>query len=144
MTRKNAGAFASKWSKEEKPDPRIAEAVQASAAGGEFSCLQCEQLATELQVKIGKVGVTLDLLEIRIARCQLGLFGYAPESRIVKPAPAVSPDIERAIRHALVNDRLPCIAAWSIAKSFELPRMDVSAACEALKIKIKPCQVGAF
>jgi hypothetical protein len=144
MTRKDAGNFASKWSKGEKPDPQIAEGIKAGAAGGGFSCLQCEQLAKDLQVKIGKVGVTLDLLEIRIAQCQLGLFGYAPESRIVKPAPAVSPEVERAIRHALVNDRLPCIAAWSIAKRFELPKMDVAAACETLKIKVKPCQLGAF
>ena len=142
--RKDAGSFASKRSTVEKPDPRIAEAVKAKASGGEFSCFQAEQLAVELQVPMGDIGVTLDLLEIRIAHCQLGLFGYSPESRIVRPASSVSPDMEHAIRQALVNDRLPCSAAWSIAETSGLPRMAVAEACEFLKFKIKPCQLGAF
>ncbi len=144
MTKKDAGAFASKRPKGEIPEPRIAKAVQEKAAGGEFSCLQAEKITADLQVTMDKVGATLDLLGIRIAKCQLGLFGYAPESRIVKPAPVVSQEMEGTIRQALINNRLPCIAAWSVASAFGLPRMNVAEACEALKIKIKPCQLGAF
>ena len=91
-----------------------------------------------------KIGATLDLMGVRIARCQLGLFGYVPESRVVKPASSVEPKIEGAIRQALINGRLPCMAAWDIAKSFSQTRMSVAEACETLKIKIKPCQLGAF
>ncbi len=83
-------------------------------------------------------------MEIEISKCQLGLFGYSPEKMVVKAAEAVQPDLEKAIRSALMNDRLPCAAAWSIAETSGMPKMAVSSACEALKIKVKPCQLGAF
>ena len=54
------------------------------------------------------------------------------------------PEVAAAIRDALENDRLPCRAAWEIAERFGLRKMAVSGACEALGIKIKPCQMGAF
>ena len=144
MTRKEAGSFATKRDAGEKLDPRIAEAVQAKTVDNEFSCHHAEQLAGDLQAPMEKIGATLDLMGIRISRCQLGLFGYAPESRVVKPAPSIEPKIEEAIRQSLVNGRLPCLAVWAIAKNFGRPRMNVAEACEALKIKIKPCQLGAF
>jgi len=144
MTRKDAGSFAAKRSPDETLDPRVAAAIQEQAVKKEYSCLQAEELAVHLQIGIEKVGVALDLLEIRMVSCQLGLFGYAPESRIVRPAASVSPDMEDAIRQALVNGRLPCLAAWAIAERKGTSRMAVSSACEALKIKIKPCQLGAF
>lgn len=144
MTRKDAGSFAAKRAGGEKADPRIAEAVKAKTVDNEFSCRDAEKLAADLHVTMGQVGNTLDLQEIRISQCQLGLFGYAPESRIVKAAASVSEDMEQSIRDALANGRLPCLAAWTIAERFGLPRMKVAEACEALKIKIKPCQLGAF
>lgn len=144
MTRKDAGAFASKRPKSEKPDPRIAEALTTKVTGGELPCHQAEQIAASLQVDLGNVGAALDLMGIRITRCQLGLFGYTPESRIVKPAASVPPNMDDAIRQALVHDRLPCAAAWAISKTVGVPRLKVAEACEALKIKIKPCQLGAF
>jgi hypothetical protein len=83
-------------------------------------------------------------MEIELSKCQLGLFGYSPQKMVVKPAETVQADLERAIRRALMNDRLPCAAAWNIAETFGIPKMEVSSACEALKIKVKPCQLGAF
>ena len=44
----------------------------------------------------------------------------------------------------LAEKKLSCRAAWDIAHRFKVPKMAVSAACEALNIKIKPCQLGAF
>ena len=86
----------------------------------------------------------MDLLKIKLAKCQLGLFGYTPERVIVKPADKVSPELEYAIRGRLVDERLPCAQAWEIAEELSLKKMDVSCAAEALGIKIKPCQLGAF
>jgi hypothetical protein len=91
-----------------------------------------------------KVGETLDLLEIRLKRCQLGLFGFAGKKLIVEPAAEVSPELEKAIRGSLADRRLSCLSAWKIADEMGIARMDVTSACEALKIKIKPCQLGAF
>jgi hypothetical protein len=84
------------------------------------------------------------MLNINIVQCQLGLFGLDGKQKKVKAAPSVAPDLEAAIRKALVNGRLPCAAAWEIAARLDVKRLDVCAACENLKIKVKPCQLGAF
>jgi len=90
------------------------------------------------------VGFTIDSLEIHIVKCQLGLHGYQPDKKKVKSADSVPSELEKGIREALVDDRLPCTFAWEIAKRFDLPKMEVSSACEALKIKISSCQLGTF
>ena len=43
-----------------------------------------------------------------------------------------------------VKERLSCLSAWEIAEETGSTRMAISSACEKLKIKIKPCQLGAF
>ncbi len=125
------------------PDPDIAEALRNAAEKGSLSCAAAARLADFLRKDMGVIGMHMDLLEIQLTRCQLGLFGY-PQGRIVNAAYAVPPDLERAIRSVLRDGRLPCLASWEIARRFDMPKMEVAAACEALKIKIKPCQLGAF
>jgi hypothetical protein len=90
------------------------------------------------------VGKTADLMEYRLVKCQLGLFGYKPGSDILTPATPENPAVVEAIRNGLVDGRLPCKTAWKIAADHDVRKMTVSAACEALGIKIKPCQLGAF
>ena len=72
------------------------------------------------------------------------LFGYGPQRRIVEPAESVTPALKEAIEASLVDNRLPCRVAWGIADKMGLKKMDVSSACEALKIKIGGCQIGSF
>jgi len=74
----------------------------------------------------------------------MGLYGYTPDRRIVKPASEVSPELEEAIRKALVDGRIKCISCWEIAKDFGIAKMDVASACETLHIRIFSCQLGAF
>jgi hypothetical protein len=109
-----------------------------------ISCATAEEIARVRQVSIEEAGVALDLLNINIVKCQLGLFGYSPQKKIVQEALEVDSSLKDEIQKALAGGRLPCAAAWEIARKLQLPRMRVSAACEALQIKIKPCQLGAF
>jgi hypothetical protein len=118
----------------------IAEKVQ----NNELPCAVAFYIAEKLAISPAEVGAYADGHKLRLVKCQLGLFGYEPEKRIVKPADSVSADLESAIRHALVNDRLPCKSAWALAKKLNVRKMAVSSACDALGIKIKPCQLGAF
>ncbi|MBW1802450.1 MAG: hypothetical protein JRJ85_17180, partial [Deltaproteobacteria bacterium] len=111
---------------------------------GTISCAVAFNIAGELNVSPGEVGFTLDFLEIPIIKCQLGLHGYGPKRKIVEPGEKVSNELESVIREMLVNGRLPCASAWQIAERFGLRKMEVSSACEALKIKISSCQLGAF
>lgn len=143
MTHSDAGRYSAKHVPGGIPDERIADAIREKTEGGEIACAEAERMGAALNVPLAEIGRTLDLLELRISRCQLGLFGY-PEGKAVHPAAAVAPDFEAAIRGRLAEGRLPCKAAWEIAAERRISRMEVSSACETLKIRIKPCQLGAF
>jgi len=144
MSHHDAGRYKSKHPSAGEVRKGLAEAVAEAASGGTISCARAEKVASGLQLSMKEVGVAVDLAEIRIDKCQLGLFGYGTKKMAVKPAESVTPDMEQALRRSLVNGRLPCLAAWELAVRFGVKRMDVSAACEALRIKVKPCQLGAF
>jgi hypothetical protein len=144
MTHRDAGHYSNKHGPGDTPNPAVAEAVQEKARDGQIGCAQVFAVASEQGVSPADAGRTLDLLEIKLNKCQLGLFGYPSGKSIVEPADQVSPELESAIRSGLVSERLPCAAAWKIAEELNLRKMDVSSAAEALGIKIKPCQLGAF
>jgi hypothetical protein len=144
MTHKDAGNYSAKHASDNRLNKEIAQAIEKRTVGAEITCAEASHIAGELNMPMGEVGVAMDLLEIRITRCQMGLFGYGDKKTVIEPAETVSSELEKSIREALVNGRLPCAASWEIAERFKFPKMNVTAACEALKIKIKPCQLGAF
>ncbi len=126
------------------PDAEIQSKIMQRAKEGELACAVAFDAAAKLGISPAEVGQYTDRAKLRLVKCQLGLFGYQPEKRIVKPVDSVSPELETAIRNELVNDRLPCKSAWALAKKFGVRKMAISGACETLGIKIKPCQLGAF
>jgi hypothetical protein len=144
MTHADKGRYSAKHAPGGKPDEKIAAAVHEKAASGKLACEDAERIGARLGAALADVGRTIDLIEIRISRCQLGLFGYDAEGKSVRPAEQVAPELESAVRSRLAGGRLPCAAAWEVAAVMKIPRMKVSSACEKLKIKIKPCQLGAF
>jgi len=144
MTHEEKGHFRQKHSPDRKLNERVTAAVKGKVKDGAMACAVAFEVAESLGVPPGEVGFTLDSLEVNIVKCQLGLFGYAPVKRIVKPAERVPPDLEKAIRGALVKDRLPCSSSWALAEKRRLKKMEISSACEALGIKIGPCQLGTF
>ena len=127
-----------------RQNEQLIEAIQGKAIAGTISCAAMFTIIDGLAIEPVEAGRALDLMDISIVKCQLGLFGYSPEKKIVKPAESVSEDMNREIQACLKDGRLPCADAWVIAKKLKAPKMDVSAACEKLGIKIKPCQLGAF
>jgi len=144
MSRKDAGHYAGKHEPGLVVNPVLRDAFSKRASKQEFSCAVAFEVARELGVSPDAVGRAADLLELRLVKCQLGLFGYHPKKNIVKPAASVDPDLEKAILAGLVNERLPCQTAWDISERLGIQKMKVSAACDAMDIKIKPCQLGVF
>ena len=122
----------------------VREKIDMKARNGELVCAVAFKIADELGVSPADIGRAIDLLDVRLIKCQLGLFGYKPDKKAVKAKPPKSRQLKEAIQDALVDGQLACIHAWDIASRFNVPKMDVSGACEALSIKIKPCQLGAF
>jgi len=148
MTHEDAGHYGEKHPRGAAVDAGLADEIKKKAADGEIACAQAEKISAMSGLTMEDVGAAIDLLEIRLKGCQLGLFGYPkakfPGGRAVAPAKEVSPDLENDIRGRLAGGRLPCREAWAIASERGVTKMDVSAACETLKIRVKPCQLGAF
>lgn len=122
----------------------VAETLKKKKIDGAMTCPLAFQAAAELKMTPAEIGKALDLLEISISKCRLGLFGYSPVGRIVQAAEAVPEHLEAAIRKAMTDGRLPCAAAFQLAADFKLAKIRIASACEALKIKISACQLGAF
>lgn len=122
----------------------VADGIQERTRDGKLSCGAAFRIAEELSINPLRVGETADALGVQLYHCQLGLFGYDGEERIVHPAEEMSPELEEAIREGLVVGRLPCAVAWAIASRFDLPRTHVANAAERLGIRIGQCQLGAF
>lgn len=144
MDHKEGGHYAKKHSPDQKADLKIADLLKERASGGEISCKSAFAIAGDLGTTPAEVGLNSDLLEIRVIKCQLGLFGYRPKKKIVEPSEGIPHGLEGAIRGALEDKRLPCRSAWEIAERLNVGKMEVSSACEALKIRISSCQLGAF
>jgi len=142
--RKDKGHFKDKYPADRKVDPKVAEALKKKAQKGDVTCAIAFNIAEAADVLPIEIGFTMDRLEVPITKCQLGLFGYSPVSRIIQKAETVPNELEKAIRGAMIDGRLPCEASWKIAKEFKMARIRVSAACEKLGIKISHCQLGAF
>lgn len=140
----NGQKFSDKHGPDARPDEKIREKIILRAKEGHLPCAVAFKIAAELAVSPAEVGKTVDLMEWRLSKCQLGLFGYQPEKKIVKPATPENPAITDAIRQRLVDGKISCKDVWEIADKFGVPKMSVSAAGEALNIKIKTCQLGAF
>ena len=143
MTHEDTGNYAGKRRSAELNET-IAAKIKEKISEKRISCAEAHSIAAELSVAPADVGAAIDLLEVRIIKCQLGLFGYGKEKSIPVLSDKINPDIEVAINSSLINDRLPCSTSWEIAKRFNVSKPMVAAVCESMKIKISPCQLGAF
>lgn len=147
MTHKNAGKYAAKHLPGTALNEQIAKAIRERSPVRTLACGTGEKIAKELKVKISEVGITADLLEMKINRCQLGLFGWGEKPNHggdIQAADSVSVEVKSALEKEAENGVITCAAIWRIADRLGAKRKVASAACEALKIKIKACQLGTF
>ena len=144
MSIHSKGHFAAKHPPGTRVAPVLDQTVREHLKGGRITCHQAHGIAEKLNTPPIQVGVAIDLAEGRILKCQLGLFGYGKGEKKVKAAEHITPALRNAIEAALEKGHLPCAAAWRIASQYGLPRIAVAHACEALGVRIRPCQLGAF
>lgn len=144
MAHEDAGHYAAKHPQGAELNLAIAADIERKARKNALSCAAAHAIAEATGAAPAEVGRNLDLMEVRLSKCQLGLFGYTPNKKIVTPAESVAPELEAAITAAAVDGRLSCESAWQVAAAQGLKRLELSAACEALGLKVKPCQLGAF
>jgi hypothetical protein len=144
MSKDHQEGYAAKHPKSAVLEEKVAAALKKEIKDGRISCAAAHGVAKTVELPPAEIGMALDLMEVRLMRCQLGLFGYTPENRIVKKADQWDAALEKEIRQALQDGRLPCADAWSIARRQGISRLAVGNVCEALGIKVRPCQLGAF
>jgi hypothetical protein len=144
MTNEQSGKYSKKHPAGTQVDVSLKETILQRARDNKISCTESETIARSGAARMEEIGVALDMLNIGITKCQLGLFGFSDRQKRVNAAESVGSQLESAIREAMTGQWLSCKDAWDLAYRLTLPRMDISAACEYLKIKIKPCQLGAF
>jgi hypothetical protein len=128
----------------QSPDPEIAAALRKETINGRMPCAVAFEVAGRLSVAPSQVGITADLLNIKLSKCQLGLFGYQPDNKLVRADKATEAPLREAILGARVGNHLPCESAWAIAARLRVGKIAVGHACEALGIRIRGCQLGAF
>ena len=144
MTLEKEKRFSAKHGSNAQIDPALKETLENRNQNGQVACAVAFQIAEETEAPPADIGKTMDLMELKLIKCQLGLFGYGPGKKAVTPKPPENQSMAEAIQSSLVDSQLSCQDAWDIARRLKVPKMAVSAACEALNIKIKPCQLGAF
>jgi hypothetical protein len=147
MAHEDAGKYAAKHPPGTTLNEQIAKAIREKSSGGKLVCAIGEKISNELQVGIAEVGITADLLEMKIKECQLGLFGWGEKpnhGKNIQAADSVPAEIKSALEKAAVNGMVTCAALWMIADQFGVKKKVVSAACETLRLKIRSCQLGAF
>lgn len=147
MAHQDAGKYAAKHPPGTVLNARIAEAIRRKSSDGKLACAAGEEISKELKVSIPEVGVTTDLLELKIKECQLGLFGWGKKPRHgkdIEAAASVPDELKTALEKAAANGTVTCPALWRIAGRLGVNRKAVAAACETLGLKIQSCQLGTF
>jgi len=126
----------------------LKQEIQSHLRDGKLHCAAAWQIAARAGVERMAVGEAADVLEVRIDRCQLGLFGYGEkrlgQHKIVKPAESVQPEIASALQKTARDGAITCVQAFEIAERLNQPAMVVSAHVEALGLRILHCQLGCF
>ncbi len=122
----------------------IADKITAASKDGVIDCASAHKIAKATGTAPDGIGVQIDLMELRITRCQLGLFGYGPQKKNLNPDVQVSDQLKADIINTQSEGSLSCSQCWELARRHKRSIPDMGSACEKIEIRIKPCQLGAF
>jgi len=126
----------------------LQDQVRAAANDDQLPCARAHNLAAKWGMTPEALGAAARKVGTRITRCQMGLFGYGPKDtpsyRVVQAAGHVPEGLTVEVQAALVDGRLPCRAAWALARCHGLTYRQMGDVLEALGLKVKSCQMGQF
>ena len=143
MTHEYQGHYAQKHADKVK-NPEIVKKIESLLDKDGLTCANAHRAAGDLGVSPLEIGIQADLMELRITRCQMGLFGHGKGSKKIDPAIEVGEELWDRLDKAGKDGRISCALCWEIAGEFKMKRLDVGSSCEKLGLRVKPCQLGAF
>jgi hypothetical protein len=129
-------------------DKQLHQAMLENLVDGQLPCNQAHAIAENLDIEPLQVGFAANETDIRISRCQLGLFGYGPKAegkhKIVHPMDDVPERLAARLRAGANRDSITCNAVWAVADKLGYKRIEASSAVEAMGLKVSRCQLGCF
>jgi hypothetical protein len=147
MTYQDEGHYKAKHSHDTALNPQIADAVRKSTVQGKLSCAEASRIADRLEVPISEVGLAADLMELKIEKCMLGLFGYkngGMHGKCITSSDSVDATVETELHKKEEDGHIGCENCWTIADRCGISKMTIASACDTLSLKISGCQLGAF
>lgn len=143
MSLEEGKTYADKHASDTQIDSNIRDQINAHKKDDTLPCAVAFEIANQLNVTPQQVGTTIDLMNLKLVKCQIGLFGYDGGKKLT-PDHSPDPALKEAILSASVDNRMPCTKAWEIAEQSNIGKLTLGNVCEGLGIRIKPCQLGAF
>lgn len=129
-------------------DERLRQAMLERLEDGKLPCNQAYAIAQILEITPLTVGLAANEANIRISRCQLGLFGFGPKAegkhKIVHPMDEVPERLAARLRAQADRDSITCTKVWKVADGLGYKRLEASSAVEAMGLKVSRCQLACF
>ena len=144
MTHTDKGNYTGKHRTATNINASVIHAIKNAAKNGALSCAAAHKIAQDCSVNPAEAGRAMDIEEVQITNCQLGIFKHSTDKPATPTDLKLTADLEKALTAGLIKNRLSCEAAWSIATRFNLTKRQIGAACNQLGIKINTCQLGTF
>ena len=121
-------------------------AQESGGAGGEgrLPCARALGVARRLKVCPKEIGDAANRMGARIVDCQLGCFGREKATHDDLDGTPVPELLAGEVTASLADGRLPCPAAFEIARKLKVPPKQVGDAATKLQVKIRNCQLGCF
>jgi hypothetical protein len=129
-------------------DKKLHQAMLERLVDGQLPCNHAFAIAQTLDIEPLQVGFAANEAEIRISRCQLGLFGYGPKAegkhKIVHPMENVPERLAARLRTGADGENITCKVIWEVADKLGYKRIEASSAVEAMGLNVSRCQLGCF
>ena len=139
------GNYKGKHPEGSTPDENVRKVLETKIKNERISCSAAHQAAAEASVSPAEIGIVLDLLEVRINGCQLGLFGHKGDKGKAELKMPENPEkLISAVLTASQDGAIGCAELWAAAAESGFSRHEAAAVCDGHKIKIGRCQLGAF
>lgn len=127
------------------PDEAVKERFLHHIHDNRLPCAEAFALSEKLALSEATLGHYADACNVRLEKCQIGLFGYGPgKKRLVEKKDAVPDNLAQALTRQTTDGVVTCASVFDIAQGLGIGKIDVGNACETLGIKIKGCRFGAF